>query len=229
MKSIPLKRLLNELLEFDHLEGTELQQNLVSWLDKNISYYNWTGFYFMNEEKQQLEIGPYVGAFTDHSIIPYGKGICGQVALSGKTFEVPDVNAQDNYLACSLATKSEIVVPIYANDKLIGQIDIDSHQLDPFTTEDHELLERVAEFVANRLYTCILIASTGSNLEAIQAGINPDMSQIATLSTRPTTMFLVLKKISNSNILAAANAPTYTRNRPAAPPIRQSTILSVKN
>ena len=151
MKSIPLKRLLNELLEFDHLEGTELQQNLVSWLDKNISYYNWTGFYFMNEEKQQLEIGPYVGAFTDHSIIPYGKGICGQVALSGKTFEVPDVNAQDNYLACSLATKSEIVVPIYANDNLIGQIDIDSHQLDPFTTEDHELLERVAEFVANRL------------------------------------------------------------------------------
>jgi GAF domain-containing protein len=151
MKSIPLKRLLNELLEFDHLEGTELQQNLVSWLDKNVSYYNWTGFYFMNEEKQQLEIGPYVGAFTDHSTIPYGKGICGQVALSGKTFEVPDVNAQDNYLACSLATKSEIVVPIYANDKLIGQIDIDSHQLDPFTTEDHELLERVAEFVANRL------------------------------------------------------------------------------
>jgi L-methionine (R)-S-oxide reductase len=151
MKSIPLKRLLNELLEFDQLEGTELQQNLVSWLDKNVSYYNWTGFYFMNEEKQQLEIGPYVGAFTDHSIIPYGKGICGQVALSGKTFEVPDVNAQDNYLACSLATKSEIVVPIYANDKLIGQIDIDSHQLDPFTTEDHELLERVAEFVANRL------------------------------------------------------------------------------
>ena len=139
MKSIPLKRLLNELLEFDHLEGTELQQNLVSWLDKNVSYYNWTGFYFMNEEKQQLEIGPYVGAFTDHRIIPYGKGICGQVALSGKTFEVPDVNAQDNYLACRLATKSEIVVPIYANDKLIGQIDIDSHQLDPFTREDHEL------------------------------------------------------------------------------------------
>ena len=151
MKSILLKKLLNELLEFDHLEGTELQQNLVSWLDKNVSYYNWTGFYFMNEEKQQLEIGPYVGAFTDHSIIPFGKGICGQVALSGKTFEVPDVNAQDNYLACSLATKSEIVVPIYARDKLIGQIDIDSHQLDPFTTEDHELLERVTEFVANRL------------------------------------------------------------------------------
>ena len=112
---------------------------------------HWTGFYFMNEEKQQLEIGPYVGAFTDHSIIPYGKGICGQVALSGKTFEVPDVNAQDNYLACSLATKSEIVVPIYANDKLIGLIDFDSHQLDPFTSEDNDLLERVAEFFENRL------------------------------------------------------------------------------
>ena len=140
MKSIPLKRLLNELLEFDHLEGTELQQNLVSWLDKMLATIIGHGFYFMNEEKQQLEIGPYVAWSQTIGIIPYGKGICGQVALSGKTFEVPDVNAQDNYLACSLATKSEIVVFIYANDKLIGQIDIDSYQLDPFTTEDHELL-----------------------------------------------------------------------------------------
>jgi GAF domain-containing protein len=151
MKSIPLKRLLNELIGFDHLSGTELQQNLVSWLDKNMSYYNWTGVYFMNEEKQQLEIGPYIGAKTDHSVIPFGKGICGQVALSGKTFEVPDVSAQSNYLSCSISTRSELVVPIYANHKLIGQIDIDSHQLDPFTSEDHELLENVAEFVSRRL------------------------------------------------------------------------------
>ena len=85
------------------------------------------------------------------SSIPYGRGICGQVAVSGATFEVPDVHAQDNYLACSLATKSEIVVPIYMEEKLIGQIDIDSHELDPFTAEDHALLEWVAEFIAERL------------------------------------------------------------------------------
>ena len=143
--------LVSELNRFKTLVGEELQETLVKWLDKNVSYYNWTGFYFMNDEKQQLEIGPYVGAYTDHTVIPYGKGICGQVAVSGQTFEVPDVHAQDNYLACSLETKSEIVVPIYKNEKLIGQIDIDSHELDPFTPEDHTLLEAVANFVADRL------------------------------------------------------------------------------
>ncbi len=151
MKQELSHRLINELGNFDTISGVELQKSLVQWLDEEVSYYNWTGFYFMNDEKQQLEIGPYVGAYTDHTVIPYGKGICGQVAISGKTFEVPDVHAQDNYLACSLATKSEIVVPIYKRENLVGQIDIDSHQLDPFTQEDHDLLEAVANFVAQRL------------------------------------------------------------------------------
>ena len=144
-------RLINELGKFNALSKIDLQEAIVQWLDKEVSYYNWTGFYFMNDEKQQLEIGPYVGAYTDHTVIPYGRGICGQVAMSGKTFEVPNVHAQDNYLACSLATKSEIVVPIYKGENLVGQIDIDSHELDPFTQEDHDLLEAVANFVAQRL------------------------------------------------------------------------------
>ena len=151
MKQELSQRLIKELENFDTISGIELQKSLVQWLDKEVSYYNWTGFYFMNDEKQQLEIGPYVGAYTDHTVIPYGRGICGEVAVSGKTFEVPDVHAQDNYLACSLATKSEIVVPIYKGEDLVGQIDIDSHQLDPFTQEDHDLLEAVANFVAQRL------------------------------------------------------------------------------
>lgn len=151
MKQELSHRLINELGNFDTISGVELQKSLVQWLDEEVSYYNWTGFYFMNNEKQQLEIGPYVGAYTDHTVIPYGRGICGQVAVSGKTFEVPDVHAQDNYLACSLATKSEIVVPIYKGENLVGQIDIDSHELDPFTQEDHDLLEAVANFVAQRL------------------------------------------------------------------------------
>lgn len=151
MKQELSHRLINELRNFDTISGVELQKSLVQWLDQEVSYYNWTGFYFMNDVKQQLEIGPYVGAYTDHTVIPYGRGICGQVAVSGKTFEVPDVHAQDNYLACSLATKSEIVVPIYKEENLVGQIDIDSHELDPFTQEDHDLLEAVANFVAQRL------------------------------------------------------------------------------
>lgn len=151
MKQELSQRLIKDLENFDTISGIELQKSLVQWLDEEVSYYNWTGFYFMNDEKQQLEIGPYVGTYTDHTVIPYGRGICGQVAVSGKTFEVPDVHAQDNYLACSLATKSEIVVPIYKGEDLVGQIDIDSHQLDPFTQEDHDLLEAVANFVAERL------------------------------------------------------------------------------
>ena len=151
MKQELSQRLIKDLEDFDTISGIELQKSLAQWLDKEVSYYNWTGFYFMNDEKQQLEIGPYVGAYTDHTVIPYGRGICGQVAMSGKTFEVPDVHAQDNYLACSLATKSEIVVPIYKGENLVGQIDIDSHELDPFTQEDHDLLEAVANFVAQRL------------------------------------------------------------------------------
>ena len=151
MKQELSQRLIKDLENFDTISGIELQKSLEQWLGEEVSYYNWTGFYFMNDEKQQLEIGPYVGAYTDHTVIPYGRGICGQVAVSGKTFEVPDVHAQDNYLACSLATKSEIVVPIYKGEDLVGQIDIDSHQLDPFTQEDHDLLEAVANFVAQRL------------------------------------------------------------------------------
>ncbi len=151
MTSIEFDKIKAELLKVAHLRGTDLQKWTVEVLDKQIQYYNWTGLYWMNDLKGQLELGAYVGEATDHTSIPYGRGICGQVAVSGATFEVPDVHAQDNYLACSLATKSEIVVPIYMEEKLIGQIDIDSHELDPFTAEDHALLEWVAEFIAERL------------------------------------------------------------------------------
>ncbi len=120
-------------------------------LDKEIDYYNWTGFYFKNGDKDELALGPYVGAVTDHVIIPFGKGICGQVAVSGETFVVPDVNAQDNYLSCSIDTKAEIVVPIFKNGENIGQIDIDSHTIDPFTKEDEELLNWLCEEVAKIL------------------------------------------------------------------------------
>lgn len=113
-----------------------------------VDYYNWVGFYFANHKTQTLHLGPYVGAPTDHTIIPFGKGICGQVALSNCNFVVPDVAAQDNYIACSLTVKSEIVVPLFVNGINMGQIDIDSHVLNPFTENDELFLEFVNEQIA---------------------------------------------------------------------------------
>ncbi len=112
-------------------------------LEGHISHYDWVGFYFVNGDKPELKLGPYVGEPTDHDIIPFGRGICGQVAVSNENFVVPDVSAQDNYLACSLTVKSEIVVPIFVNGKNIGQIDIDSKTIDPFTESDERFLEFV--------------------------------------------------------------------------------------
>jgi len=126
-------------------------QKVCEILDQEYEYFNWTGFYFRNGDKEELILGPYVGAATDHTVIPFGKGICGQVAVSNETFVVPDVWQQDNYLACSLETKAEIVVPIIKDGKNIGQIDIDSHHLDPFTAEDRALLEWLCGELANIL------------------------------------------------------------------------------
>lgn len=116
-------------------------------LENQIDYYNWVGFYFKNGNKNELKLGPYIGAPTDHTIIPFGKGICGQVAVSNENFVVPDVSAQDNYIACSITVKAEIVIPIFVNGENIGQIDIDSNTADPFTSED----ERFLEFVCNKV------------------------------------------------------------------------------
>ncbi len=120
-------------------------------LEANIPHYNWVGFYFKNGDKEELKLGPYVGAPTDHTIIPFGKGICGQVAVSNQNFVVPDVTAQDNYIACSISVKAEIVIPLFVNGENIGQIDIDSNTPDPFTDEDERFLEFVCKEVATLL------------------------------------------------------------------------------
>lgn len=117
-------------------------------LEKHLAHYNWVGFYFRNGNKEELILGPYVGAPTDHTVIPFGKGICGQVAVSNENFVVPDVAAQDNYIACSISVKAEIVVPIFVNGKNIGQIDIDSNTPDPFTEADERFLEFVCDCVS---------------------------------------------------------------------------------
>ncbi len=136
-----LKKRLSTLIESPKMNTEEKLEKICHLLNQEIPYFNWVGFYFKNGEKDELVLGPYVGAPTDHTVIPYGRGICGQVAVSGQTLLVPDVRAEDNYLACSIETKAELVVPIFKNGKNIGQIDIDSHSINPFTEEDRQLME----------------------------------------------------------------------------------------
>ena len=136
------------ILSADQGNRNEKLQTLCQYLSDAVPYYNWVGFYFANPENRTLHLGPYVGAETDHTVIPFGKGICGQVAESNQNFVVPDVSAQDNYIACSFTVKSEIVVPLFVNGQNIGQIDIDSHELDPFSEADERFLEFVNQEVA---------------------------------------------------------------------------------
>lgn len=143
-----IKKRLSIILESPTHDLNDKLQKVCQLLDQEIPYFNWTGFYFKNGDKDELILGPYVGAATDHTIIPFGKGICGQVAVSNETFVVPDVHEQDNYLSCSIDTKAEIVVPIIKNGENIGQIDIDSHTLNPFTDEDREMLEWLCDEIA---------------------------------------------------------------------------------
>ena len=129
----------------------ERLQGVCDLLKESVPYYDWVGFYFKNGDKDELKLGPYAGEPTDHTIIPFGRGICGQVALSNQNFVVPDVKAQDNYIACSINVKAEIVVPLFLNGINIGQIDIDSDTPDPFTTEDEKFLEYINAEVAKIL------------------------------------------------------------------------------
>lgn len=146
-----LKQPVTSFIQDQSLSSDAKLLAICELLEANIPHYNWVGFYFRNGDKEELKLGPYVGAPTDHTIIPFGKGICGQVALSNQNFVVPDVSAQDNYIACSITVKAEIVIPIFVNGENIGQIDIDSNTRDPFTDEDERFLEFVCKEVATLL------------------------------------------------------------------------------
>lgn len=146
-----LKPKVTEITSNSNISKEEKLLKICELLSNSVEYYNWVGFYFANQETKTLHLGPYVGAETDHTVIPFGKGICGQVAVSNANFVVPDVAAQDNYIACSFTVKSEIVVPLFVNGENIGQIDIDSHVLNPFTEEDERFLEFVCSEIS-KLY-----------------------------------------------------------------------------
>jgi GAF domain-containing protein len=146
-----LKPHVLEVLRDSALSVTDRLQEVCNLLKNEIPAYDWVGFYFRNGALEELNLGPYAGDPTDHTVIPFGKGICGQVALSNQNFVVPDVAAQDNYIACSINVKAEIVIPIFVGGSNIGQLDIDSHTPDPFSEKDERFLEFVCEEVAHIL------------------------------------------------------------------------------
>ena len=143
-----LKPKVNDILTETESLNDEKLKKICHLLRDNIDYYDWVGFYFANGDKPELILGPFAGEDTDHKVIPFGKGICGQVAVSNETFISQDVHSEENYLACSIETKAEIVVPIFKNGENIGQIDIDSHYADSITKEDEELLNYITEKVS---------------------------------------------------------------------------------
>jgi len=131
------------------LHRDELAQVAVTEVAKALPQAGWVGVYWLHGDT--LELGPYVGPATEHTRIPVGTGVCGTAVAEDKDQVVPDVRARENYLACSARTRSEIVVLIRSNGKVVGQLDLDSDQVDAFGKDDHGFLRMVAGAVGNLL------------------------------------------------------------------------------
>lgn len=130
-------------------------QAMVKVLHQRMLKYNWVGFYMLEPGAQppMLVLGAFEGAMTPHTRIPLNQGICGAAASSGETVVVDDVNQDSRYLACSLETKSEIVVPVFVHGKVVGELDIDSHFSAAFTQEHKEFVQYCALLVGKKLET----------------------------------------------------------------------------
>ncbi len=142
---------IDTIIKSNHSTIEERLTQICELLQSSINYYDWVGFYFANHQNRTLHLKAFAGEATEHTVIPFGKGICGQVALSNKNFVVADVNAQNNYISCNINVKSEIVIPLFKDRENIGQIDIDSNTPDPFTINDEDFLVWVNAQVATIL------------------------------------------------------------------------------
>ena len=129
-----------------------LLTEICTLLQKEVNHYDWVGFYFSDHMAQTLHLKAFAGIPTDHTEIPFGKGICGQVAVSNENFIVEDVTAQDNYIACDIHVKSEIVIPLFVDKINVGQIDIDSNIKNAFSQEDATFLEQLNARIADILF-----------------------------------------------------------------------------
>ena len=142
-----------ERLSSEARTADRLMQDITLLLNKEMLKYNWVGFYMLEAGANPpvLVLGHYRGAMTPHTRISLNQGICGAAASSGKTVVVDDVTKDTRYLACSLETKSEIVVPVFARNKVVGELDIDSHFPAAFGSDDRKLVEYCAQLVGQHL------------------------------------------------------------------------------
>ena len=152
-----LDEVRNEVKELASAATTaqDLMQKMVKLLRERVLKYNWVGFYMLEPDAKppMLVLGAFEGATTPHTRIPLNQGICGAAASSGQTVIVDDVSKDPRYLACSLETKSEIVVPVFAHDRVVGELDIDSHFPAAFTPEHQHLVQYCAMLVGKKLET----------------------------------------------------------------------------
>lgn len=157
MPAARIEEVRNDVSELAQAVPTarELMQAMVKLLHDRMLRYNWVGFYLLEPGAQppMLVLGAFEGAITPHTRIPLNQGICGAAASSGQTVVVDDVTKDPRYLACSLETKSEIVVPVFAHGKIVGELDIDSHFPAAFTPEHQDLVQHCAMLVGKKLET----------------------------------------------------------------------------
>ena len=128
-------------------KGRELRAAAMQLLN-DLPFYEWSGVYRL--EGDHLHLDAYVGDETDHTVIPVGRGVCGTAVAERKSQVIEDVQALENYLSCSINTRSEIVVLIERGDEILGQIDIDGHKVGAFDATDEAFLRRVAALLAER-------------------------------------------------------------------------------
>ena len=142
-----------ESLSSEARSADQLMKDITVLLNQQMLKYNWVGFYMLERGAKPpvLVLGHYQGAMTPHTRIPLNQGICGAAASSGKTVVVDDVATDSRYLACSLETKSEIVVPVFVRGKVAGELDIDSHFLAAFGPDDRRLCEHAAALLGKFL------------------------------------------------------------------------------
>jgi L-methionine (R)-S-oxide reductase len=155
--SARIEEILRELDRLARAVGPaeDLMWEVVKLLHDTMPKYNWVGFYMLEKPPQSqppvLVLGPFQGAMTPHTRIPLNQGICGAAASTGKTVVVDDVSKDSRYLACSIETKSEIVVPVFVRGSVVGELDIDSFFPAAFGIEDRELVEHCARLVGQQL------------------------------------------------------------------------------
>lgn len=145
------KDLISETKEIVAGQGSreEKLMRVCELLADKIDSFDWVGFYLVDPDaERELVLGPYVGEETDHTRIPFGKGICGQAANSLETFIVQDVSLEDNYLACSTEVEAEIVIPLMKDGEFVAELDIDSHTKNSLTEEHQNILEEICDIVA---------------------------------------------------------------------------------